>query len=557
MKKSKKTLLAGSLAISALSFAQEKPNVVVILADDLGFSDLGCFGGEIKTPNLDKLSQNGLRITQMYNSARSCPSRACLLTGLYPHQTGMGHMDGKGPEWPRGYSGFRSDDNVTFAEVMKEAGYFTAMSGKWHVGRKTPVDRGFDEYYGLLGGFNSFWNPDVYRRLPADRPLRQYNEDEFYATNVLTDYAIDFINQAKEEKKPLFLYLAYNAPHFPLHAPKEVTDRYMETYMQGWDKIRDERWNRIVNMGIMQGNPQMSPRGNVPESLNLKEGHPLPAWDSLTTDQQKDLARRMAIFAAMVDIMDENIGRVVQTLKDNGQFDNTFIIFMSDNGACAEWHEFGFDFRTGLQYHTHVGRELDSMGLKGTYHHYGTGWANACNTPLNLYKHYAHEGGISTPCIVSWGDKIGNKGSIDHQPCHFSDIMATCIELAGTTYPEIYKGNKITPLAGISILPIVRGEKMPLRYIYAEHEGNRMVRQGDWKIVSAHFSRDEWELYNIAEDRTEQHNLAAQNPEKVASMARAYDEWAKQSDVLYFPTIYNKYARGRRFDIEDYSNEQK
>lgn len=551
----KTTLLLSSLALTTFSFAQQKPNIVVILADDLGFSDLGCFGGEINTPNLDKLSENGLRITQMYNSARSCPSRACLLTGLYPHQAGLGDMVGKSPEWPRGYAGLRSDDNVTIAEVLKDAGYFTAMAGKWHVGKaKNPIDRGFQEYYGMLGGFDSFWNPDVYTRLPADRTPRVYAEDEFYATNVITDYAIDFINEANDSDKPLFLYLAYNAPHFPLHAPKNVTDKYMETYLQGWDKIRDERWKRISRMGIMQNNPEVSPRGLVTESLAADDTYPLPAWDSLTAEQQTDLARRMAIFAAMVDIMDENIGKVIQTLKDNGQFDNTFIIFMSDNGACAEWHEFGFDYRSGTEYHTHTGEELDGMGLKGTYHHYGTGWANACNTPLNLYKHFAHEGGISTPCVVSWGNNISNKGGIDHQPCHFSDIMATCVELAGTKYPETYKGNKITPAAGTSILPIVKGEKMPERSIYAEHEGNRMIRQGDWKLVSAHFTKDKWELYNIAVDRTEQHDLSSQYPEKVAKMSEEYFEWADKSDVLYFPKLYNTYAKHRRADLKEYSD---
>lgn len=549
------TLLVGSLLAGSFAFAQNKPNVVVILADDLGFSDLGCFGGEINTPNLDRLSEQGLRVTQMYNNARSCPSRASLLTGLYPHQAGLGDMDGKSPDWPRGYAGLRSDDNVTIAEVMKDAGYFTAMAGKWHVGKKkTPTDRGFNEYYGLLGGFDSFWNPDVYSRLPENRTQHIYKEGEFYATNAITDYAVDFINEANKQQQPLFLYLAYNAPHFPLHAPKEATDKYMQTYLQGWDKIRDARWQRIAASGLMQGNPKVSPRGMVTESLVADDTYPLPAWDSLTSDQQQDLARRMAIFAAMVDIMDQNIGRVIQTLKDNGQFDNTFIIFMSDNGACAEWHEFGFDYRTGTKYHTHVGSELDSMGLKNTYHHYGTGWANVCNTPLTLYKHFAHEGGISTPCIVSWGDKIRNKGGINHQPCHISDIMATCVELAGTTYPKEYKGNKITPAAGTSILPIVEGKKIPKRYIYAEHEGNRMVRQGDWKLVSAHFTKDEWELYNIANDRTERHNLAAKYPQRVKEMEKAYLEWADRSDVIYYPKLYNTHAKHRRADLKEYKD---
>ena len=546
----KQLLLAGGLMTLGLSaFTQEKPNIIVILADDLGFSDLGCFGGEIQTPVLDGMAEKGLRMTQMYNSARSCPSRANLLTGLYPHQTGLGHMEGNRPAWPRGYSGFRSNsDNVTIAEVLKEAGYFTAMAGKWHLGKTSnPVQRGFQEYYGLLGGFNSFWNPDVYTRLPKERPLRTYKEGKFYATDVITDYAIDFINQADRQKQPLFLYLAYNAPHFPLHAPKEVTDKYMKTYMQGWDKIRDHRWKKICKLGLMQGNPKMSPRGVVPESLFQDEpNYELPAWDSLNKDRQKDLARRMAIFAAMVDIMDRNIGRVLNTLEKNGELDNTFIIFLSDNGACAEWHEFGFDKKTGTQYHTHIGDELDTMGLPGTYHHYGTGWANVGCTPLTLYKHYAHEGGISTPCIISWGKNVKKEGGIDHQPAQFSDIMATCIELAGTSYPETYQGRKITPAAGMSILPIVEGRQMPERYIYAEHEGNRMVRKGDWKLVSANCKGDEWELYNIKEDRTEQNNLAAKYPEKVEMMEAAYFEWADKNDVEYFPKVWNTYNKGRR-----------
>lgn len=549
-------LITGGLAFGAMAFAQEKPNIIVILADDLGFSDLGCYGGEVRTPVLDKMARQGVRMTQMYNSARSCPSRANLLTGLYPHQTGLGHMDATRPAWPKGYAGFRSNsDNVTIAEVLKGAGYFTAMSGKWHLGKTAnPIQRGFQEYYGLLGGFNSFWNPDVYTRLPKDRAPRQYKEGEFYATNVITDYAIDFINQAHQEEKPLFLYLAYNAAHFPLHAPKEVTDKYMKTYLQGWDKIRDQRWKRIVKMGLLQGKSELSPRGVVPESLFEDETHPLPAWDSLTKEQQTDLARRMAIYAAMIDIMDANIGRVLDTLQKNGELDNTFIMFMSDNGACAEWHEFGFDKQTGTEYHTHVGAELDQMGLPGTYHHYGTGWANVCCTPFTLYKHYAHEGGISTPCIIQWGKQIKHKGSIDHQPAQFSDIMATCIELAGTKYPKEYEGRKIIPTPGVSILPIVRGEEMPDRFIYAEHEGNRMVRKGDWKLVSANFRGDEWELYNIKEDRTEQHNLIKEYPEMARELENAYFEWADRSDVLYFPKVWNIYNKGRRKDFKEYKD---
>ena len=550
----KHLLLAGTLALGASISAQEKPNIIIILADDLGFSDLGCFGGEIHTPVLDGMAKKGVRMTQLYNSARSCPSRANLLTGLYPHQTGLGHMTGNHPNWPRGYSGFRSEsDNVTIAEVLKDNGYFTAMAGKWHLGKVNPIQRGFQEYFGLLGGFDSFWNPKVYSRLPEDRTPRQYAEGEFYATNVITDYAIDFINQANDEKQPLFLYLAYNAPHFPLHAPKEMTDKYMKTYMQGWDKIRDARWKRIVKLGLMQGNPQLSPRGIVPESFMFKgPNYELPAWDSLTKDQQTDLARRMSIFAAMVDIMDQNIGRVMNTLKKNGELDNTFIIFMSDNGACAEWTEFGFDKHSGLNHHTHVGEELDQMGLPGTYHHYGTGWANVCCTPFTLYKHFAHEGGISTPCIINWGKNVKNKGGIDHQPAQFVDIMSTCLDLAKAEYPKTYQGRTIAPAVGTSLLPIVEGKQLPERYIYAEHEGNRMVRKGDWKLVSAYCKQDNWELYNIREDRTEQNDLSAKCPEKVKELEEAYFEWADRSDVLYFPKFWNESNKQSKLKFKEY-----
>ena len=260
----------------------------------------------------------------------------------------------------------------------------------------------------------------------------------------------------------------------------------------------------------------------------------------------------MSIFAAMVDVMDANIGRVVDELKKNGELDNTFIMFMSDNGACAEWHEFGFDKQTGVEYHTHTGEELDQMGLPGTYHHYGTGWANVCCTPFTFYKHYAHEGGISTPCIISWGNHVKNKGGLNHQPAQFSDIMSTCVELAGATYPKEYQGRAILPTAGQSILPIVKGKKMPERYIYAEHEGNRMVRKGDWKLVSANFKGDEWELYNIKEDRTEQHNLIGKYPEMAKELETAYFEWADKSDVLYFQKMWNTYNKNRRKDFKEY-----
>ncbi len=541
-------LLAGSCGF--LPVQAKQPNIVLILVDDLGFSDLGCFGGEIKTPVLDGLAGQGIRFTEMYNSARSCPSRACLLTGLYPHQVGVGQMEGGRENWPQGYNGFRDDNNVTIAEALRLNGYYTAMSGKWHLGKQNPTDRGFEDYYGLLGGFDSFWDQKKYTKLPDKSSVKVYPEDEFYATNAITDYAIEFAQKADKQQKPLFLYLAYNAPHFPLQAPKERTDKYMEMYMKGWDTIRDERYKRVMEMGLMQNNPGNSPRGIVPLSIGEDKIHPIPAWNSLTTDQQKDLARRMAIYAAMVDIMDENIGRFLDALKQTGQLDNTLILFMSDNGACAEWHEFGFDYKTGSEYNTHVGAELDQMGLKGTYHHYGTGWANACCTPLSLYKHFAHEGGISTPGIAWWGNKIKKKGSIDFQPCHFTDLMTTCLDVSGTKYPAEFKGHTVLPMEGVTLVPMFNGKKIKSRPVFAEHEGNRMVRSGDWKLVASYFNGQKWELYNINNDRTEQHNLIQQYPEKARELENLYDAWAKRCHVESFPELMNTYRpNGPKYEI--------
>lgn len=514
--------------------ADNRPNILVILADDLGFSDLGCFGGEIETPTLNNLSQEGVRLTQLYNSARSCPSRASLVTGLYPHQVGVGGMTLMrpiDPKKPVGYAGFREDNNVTTAELLKESGYYTAMVGKWHLGIQKPTDRGFDDYFGLIGGFNSMWNKSVYSRLPAgakELPV----EGRFYATNVFTDYAIDFAKRSQELDKPLFMYLAYNAPHFPLHAPKEMIDKYMDRYMVGWDRLRDERYKRIMEMELLQGNPALSPRGEVPGSAFVKEPHPLPAWDDLNIDQQRDLARRMATFAAMVDIMDSSIGKILSALDEMGELENTIIMFMSDNGACAEWHEFGFDGKTGVEYKTHIGDELDKMGQPASYMHYGTGWANVGVTPFSLYKHYTYEGGISTPCIMWSGDmKKKVKGSINHSPCHFNDIMATCLDIAGVDYPEEFKDRKLEPTEGVTLMPALSGKPIEQRVIYAEHENNKMVRDGKWKAVSIAYTGGKWELFNIEEDRTEQNNLAKQYPEKIEQMSKLYNEWAERCHV--------------------------
>ncbi|MBV9469715.1 MAG: arylsulfatase, partial [Abitibacteriaceae bacterium] len=401
----------------------QKPNVLLILADDLGFSDLGCLGGEINTPNIDALAHNGLCFTQFYNSARCCPSRAGILTGLHPHQAGFPDMVGQ-----------LSQHAVTLPEVLKPAGYNTYMVGKWHLSeRVTPVMRGFDEFYGMLGGFNTYWKEDpYYTRLPAGHPKREYRPGEFYSTNVFGDYALDFIDQGQKSGQPWFMYLAFNAPHFPLHAPEDVIEKYDKVYAKGWDAIREERLARQKKLGLVPPDLPLTPRSLVPANrINLQTGwanKDNPAWDSIPSDRQADLARRMAVYAAAVEVMDRNVGRVVAHLKATGQWNNTLIFFLSDNGACAEWDPWGFDQLDSPKNILHTGADLKQVGGPDSYISYGSGWANASNTPWRLYKHYAQEGGIRTPLIVHWPASLKTKpGTLNTQPSYITDFMPTLL----------------------------------------------------------------------------------------------------------------------------------
>lgn len=409
----KKTLIAAALGLIGLSgfpginsaraaqlgpekSASEKPNVLIILADDLGWSDIGCFGSEISTPNIDALAKDGLRFTQFYNSARCSPTRAALLTGLHPHQAGVPVLATP-----------LNDRCVTLAEVLRPAGYHAYMVGKWHLGEhNTPVMRGFEEFYGMLGGFNTYWKEaPYYTRLPADHPRRAYAPDGFYSTNVFGDYALDFMNQGRTSGQPWFLYLAFQAAHFPLGAPEDVIDRYEAMYRdKGWDAIRADRLARQKKMGLVPTSLPLTPRSVVPANfINRQTGWAdkvNPAWASLPADRRADLARRMAVYAAAIDVMDQNIGRVVAHLKATSEWNNTLIFFLSDNGACAEWDPFGFDKLDSPLNILHSGTDLKKVGGPQSYISYGSGWANACDTPWRLYKHYAQEGGIRTPLIV-------------------------------------------------------------------------------------------------------------------------------------------------------------
>ena len=508
-----------------------RPNVLLIVADDLGFSDLGCYGGEISTPNLDTLATEGVRLTRFYTTGRCCPSRASILTGLYPHRAGLGHMV-KDLGLP-GYRGRPAADAVTIGEALQAAGYRTFMSGKWHLGTDDPTRRGFEEFYGTLVSAHTFWEPAHYRRMPAGRVARSYAGGTFYGTDALTDHAIDFMNLARETPaKPWFLYLAYNAPHFPLHAPAADIARHQEEYAVGWDVIRERRHNRMIELGIAPPDTALTPRSpytNWAEALHADN----PAWDTVAENRRLDLARRMAIYAAMIDVMDRNIGRVIADLATHGELDNTLIVFVSDNGACAEWDPHGFDIRTGPENILHEGADIERMGGPDTYHSVGSGWANASNTPWRLYKHYNHEGGISSPCIVRWPARLNRASAIDDRPGHLIDLMPTVLEAVNAEYPASFNGRATAPLAGVSLLPLLRGEPVGSRSIFFEHEGNRAVADGRWKLSA--LKDGDWELYDLENDRTELVDRAAAHPEVVKRLSGDWEAWAAANFVTPAP----------------------
>jgi arylsulfatase A-like enzyme len=547
--------------------AAPRPNVLLILADDMGFSDVGCYGSEIRTPNIDGLAADGLRFTQFYNGSRCCPSRASLLTGLYAQQTGVGLMDGNGHE--PGYTGSLNDSCATLAQVLKGAGYSTFMSGKWHVGAILPTTRGFDRFYGFYTGYTTnSYNPNLMGLFPPG-PMHRYPPGTFYATDAITDYALDFIHEGRQQAgKPWFCYLAYQAAHFPLMAPEAEVLPYVPVYEKGWDRVRADRLAKLKALGVLPQASELSPRSPIPRpDLARRDGLDAdanPAWDSLDRDRQVDLAYRMAIYAAMVEHMDRDIGRVLADLRSHGDLDDTVVFFLSDNGACAEWAPFGFDAvvhfppgdGTGGNGHgigpnsmvkpiLHTGAELATMGQRvpgASGIGYGSGWANACNTPFRMYKHYDHEGGISTPLIVRWPAGFKDRGAFRQQVGHVVDFMPTLAELAGATYPKELNGHPIDPMEGCSLVPAFADRPVERDALYWEHEGNEAVRVGDLKLVS--LAGHPWELYDMSRDREELHDLATSMPQKVKSMAAMWEAWAQRVHV--FPKPNGGGGGGRR-----------
>ena len=514
------TTVISTFAQSKTSATAKKPNIIVILADDMGFSDIGSYGGEIPTPNIDMLANGGVRLTDFYNNSRCCPTRASLLTGLYPHQAGIGDMaedPGDSNVWDEGvpgYRGFLTPNTVTIAEVMKTAGYNTYMTGKWHVGmhgqEKWPLQRGFDKFYGILSGASSYLRPFPPRGITEDNSDTKYDfPNNYYTTNAFADQAIKFINEEKNEN-PYLLYLAFTAPHWPLQALPEDIKLMEGMYKKGWDSVRYERMKRQVAMGLTK------------QDWGLGEREMRP-WNKLNEEQQKDVAYRMTVYAAMVYRMDKKIGDLINNLKARNELDNTLIIFMSDNGACAEpYQELG------------GGRMVEiNDGLKYGPISYGMGWANVSNTPYKKYKNQTYEGGIAAPLIAYWPNRIKKEvGKLNSTPFHIIDLMQTICDAGGATYPTNYKGNKITPTEGISMLPtFIEGKGKTHEYFYWEHEGHCAVRYKDWKIVKT-FLAGNWELFDMKNDRTERTDVAAQHPDIVKTLDEKWTLWANSHQVF-------------------------
>lgn len=545
-------LLAWKVKPKPTKAAPPRPNIIVILADDMGFSDAGCYGGEINTPNINYLAQNGIRFTNFYNTSRCCPTRASLLTGLYNHQAGIGKMTDAEDE--PGYLGHITTNAVTLAEVLKTAGYHTAMSGKWHVsntnGRPDPKDqlawldhhkeypefspieqyptsRGFERYFGTIWGVVDYFDP--FSLVSGTKPIPSVPKN-YYHSDAINDTAVAYIKDYAKQKQPFFLYVAENAPHWPLMAKPQDIAKYKDTYKGGWDAIREARYQKMIKLGLID-----------PKTTKLSERwHNDLKWEN-NPDKDWD-AKAMSVHAAMIDCMDQGIGRIIAALKQTGQLDNTLIVFLSDNGASAEsaaGYGPGFDRPS----ETRDGRKIDYStkkdnipGSETVYSSIGERWANVANTPYRLWKAESYEGGLHTPMIAFWPKGItAPKGGFSKQVGHVMDFMTTFAELAGATYPKTYKGHDIPTTPGVSLVPAFKGHVVAGHTeLFNEHFQARYVREGDWKLVSTNDRN--WHLFNLAEDRSETNDLKAQYPDKVKAMDSLWQQWANTHKVFPKPT---------------------
>ncbi|MFA6544908.1 MAG: arylsulfatase, partial [Limisphaerales bacterium] len=477
------------------------------------------YGSEIPTPNIDALASRGVRFTEFYNTARCRTTRASLMTGLYPHQAGMGYLDGLRLPESGGTHARLNDRCVTMGEVLGAAGYHTSIVGKWHLGQQhgtPPWERGFQRT--ATTQFGELYFPKersreackwVYldgRKVASASP--EVGAGEWYSTFMFTDWALKFLDDAKAQNKPFFQYFAHGAPHFPLKAPADVIAKYRGKYKAGWDRLREARHRKQIELGIVDGRWPLSPR---PQDV--------PEWDSLSEKDQDRFDNIMAVYAAMIDCIDQSVGRMVAGLKERGLYENTLILFLSDNGGNAEGGPRGIT-------------EGEPLGGPDSNVFLGMTWATLNNTPFRRYKHFTHEGGISTPLIAHWpaGIDASRHGKLEHQPGHLIDIMATAVDVSGALYPAEFKGRRILPMEGVSLIPGIKGGPLHrVKPIFWMHEGNRAVRSGPWKLVMKF--KGEWELYNISDDRTEQHNLIKERPAVAELLVQQWNDWAATSFV--------------------------
>ncbi len=491
--------------------ASERPNVVVILVDDMGFSDIGCYGSEIPTPNLDALAAGGVRFTQFYNTGRCCPTRATLLTGLYSHQAGVGHMTADLGE--PGYRGALNDSCVTIGDVAGSAGYLTALTGKWHVGHRErsmwPRARGFQRFYGVPEGGGFYFQVKPGRSIVLNDDVIASSENPlpegWYSTDAWTEYGLKFVDEALAANKPFLLYLAHNAPHFPLQAEAADIAKFRGSYRAGWGELSKARHRRQIEMGVVDAAWKKSPRPGR-----------IPLWRSLSEADRDRFDHMMATYAACVHRMDRSVGTLVEGLRARGQLDNTLILFMSDNGGCAE---------SGPR-----GRTVGDPTQPDSNWFCGESWAWMQDTPFRKYKHYNHEGGIATPLIVHWPQGLADRGALRSQPAHMIDIMATIVDVTGAAYPTEHNHHAVLPMEGVSLRPAFDDQPLQRDAIYWEHEGNAAVREGDWKLVRQG-ARGPWELYNMLTDRTELHDLAAAEPDIVNRLRKKWSAWADRCQV--------------------------
>ena len=532
--------------------ADERPNILLIVVDDVGYSDVGVFGSEISTPNIDGLAAQGLMLTQFHVFPNCGPTRGAMMTGVDPHKAGMGgnhEVAAENQKGKPGYEGHLRNDVDTIAQLLSDAGYRTYMTGKWHLGAEEndPASRGFERSFALLNGAASHWAdqaaiiPGAKTRYTKDGEIVDQLPDDFYSSSFYTDELISYIDSAGDA--PFFAYLSFTAPHNPLHVPQPYIEKYRGRFDAGWDALAAERLERLKSLGLVADTQEAQPRPNW-----------VMGWDELTSEQQAARARDMEVYAGMIDNVDEQIGRILAQLRRSGEYDNTLIVFMSDNGpsktSISDYLALGGQ---GAAFFEQFDNSLDNKGLPGSSTDIGPGWAYAAATPLRLFKGYVAQGGIQVPAVIKLPGTMTNAGTRTNRPVHVTDLMPTFLSIASADYPDEYNGQPIVPLAGKSLLPILRGEastEFESREMGWSAYGMDAYRQGDWKALRLPepYGNGDWQLYDLATDPGELRDLAGEYPDRVTALAQAWDIYAEVNGVIRpnAATAYAKPVKGRK-----------